>query len=267
MQGFASSRSSQTDRRCVNIYQCNLDELLTYLSDGLSRLPKLRLKPEREFIEQDQKTPRASAFSKHAAQEAINEASTPPADPALTGSEETTTLEHTTTDSEVSVSSSQATNPATIPALDADVSDPTHPTKTPSDQLDSQSPLTIVPSRSSPPPLPPRPHSPTHDSGSSTPSAISGDLLFPLLIFSVVKANPAHLVSHLLYTQRFRSRSIGGQESYCLINLMAVVEFLEHVDMVALGLGDNERVMRFVTSVSLFAGRNVTKNLPTVLRT
>jgi hypothetical protein len=66
---------------------------------------------------------------------------------------------------------------------------------------------------------------------------------------------------------RVSSSQNDNEPSSSVINLMAVVEFLEHVDMVPLGLGDNERVMRFVTSVSLFAGRNVTKNLPTVLRT
>jgi len=79
----------------------------------------------------------------------------------------------------------------------------------------------------------------------STP--VSGDILLPLLIFSVVKANPPHLISHLLYTQRFRNQSIGGEESYCLINLMAVAEFLENVDLAALGLADSEnKVLRFV---------------------
>jgi hypothetical protein len=80
----------------------------------------------------------------------------------------------------------------------------------------------------------------------STP--VSGDILLPLLIFSVVKANPPHLVSHLLYTQRFRNQSVGGEESYCLINLMAVAEFLENVDLAALGLADSQnKVLRFVT--------------------
>jgi hypothetical protein len=73
-----------------------------------------------------------------------------------------------------------------------------------------------------------------------TSTPVSGDLL-PFLIFSVVKSNPSHLVSHLLFTQRFcnqvwvESRSTG-EEGYCLINLMAVAEFLENVDLAALGL-------------------------------
>jgi len=75
------------------------------------------------------------------------------------------------------------------------------------------------------------------------PTPVSGDVLFPIMIFSVVKANPPHLVSNLLFTQRFRNQSVGGEESYCLINMMAVAEFLENVDMAALGL-DSDKVLR-----------------------
>lgn len=68
------------------------------------------------------------------------------------------------------------------------------------------------------------------------------------MIFAAVKANPPHLVSNLLYTQRFRNQSVGGEESYCLINLMAVAEFLENVDLAALGLGESEKnVIRYIT--------------------
>jgi Vacuolar sorting protein 9 (VPS9) domain len=78
------------------------------------------------------------------------------------------------------------------------------------------------------------------------PVPVSGDMLLPLIIFSVVKANPSHLVSHLLYIQRFRNKSVGGEESYCLINLLAVAEFLENVDLAALGLADSEtKVLRY----------------------
>ena len=56
------------------------------------------------------------------------------------------------------------------------------------------------------------------------------------MIYSVVKSNPPHFLSHLLYTQRFRNESFGGEESYCLINLLAAAEFLENVDLAALGL-------------------------------
>ncbi|KAF8884076.1 hypothetical protein CPB84DRAFT_1850791 [Gymnopilus junonius] len=75
------------------------------------------------------------------------------------------------------------------------------------------------------------------------PTPVSGDVLLPLIIFSVVKSNPPHLVSNLLFTQRFRNQSVGGEESYCLINLMAVAEFLENVDMAGLGLGEVDKVV------------------------
>ena len=74
-----------------------------------------------------------------------------------------------------------------------------------------------------------------------TPTPVSGDIVLPLMIFAVVKANPPKLVSHLLYTQRFRNQAVGGEESYCLINLLAVAEFLENVDLAALGLGEKEK--------------------------
>lgn len=73
------------------------------------------------------------------------------------------------------------------------------------------------------------------------------------MIFAAVKANPPHLVSHLLFTQRFRNQTIGGEESYCLINLMAVAEFLENVDLAALGLGESEKtVIRCTISLVSF---------------
>jgi hypothetical protein len=99
-----------------------------------------------------------------------------------------------------------------------------------------------APSKPSPIASDPNPSSPLLTI--STPSSatpVSGDILLPLIIFSVVKANPPHLVSHLLYTQRFRNKHVGGEESYCMINLMAVAEFLENVDLGALGLGDSEK--------------------------
>lgn len=75
-------------------------------------------------------------------------------------------------------------------------------------------------------------------------TVVSGDILLPFLIFSVVKSNPPHLLSNLLFTQRFRNRNVGGEESYALINAMAVGEFLENVDMSNLGLVDSTQVVR-----------------------
>lgn len=72
---------------------------------------------------------------------------------------------------------------------------------------------------------------------------VSSDLLIPILIYSVVKSNPTQLVSHVLYVERYRRHSAaGGEEGFCLINVMAVADFLENVDMVALGLAEADRV-------------------------
>ena len=100
------------------------------------------------------------------------------------------------------------------------------------DDTDHQPSLSVDSTPSSPPPS-----TLSKPTTSSTP--VSGDVLLPFLIFSVVKFNPPRLVSHLLFTQRFRTQvwAGSGEESYCLINLMAVAEFLENVDLEALGLG------------------------------
>jgi hypothetical protein len=70
-------------------------------------------------------------------------------------------------------------------------------------------------------------------------------LLLPLAIFSIVKSNPRRLVSQLLYVQRYRSAiCLSGEASYAIVNLTAVVEFLENVDLAELGLTSTEKVMR-----------------------
>ena len=72
---------------------------------------------------------------------------------------------------------------------------------------------------------------------------VSSDILLPIMIYSVVKCNPTQLVSHILYIQRQRRHAAaGGEEGFCLINTMAVADFLENVDMDALGLTETDRV-------------------------
>ncbi|KAJ7768683.1 hypothetical protein DFH07DRAFT_902521 [Mycena maculata] len=96
----------------------------------------------------------------------------------------------------------------------------------------------------------------------STPTPVSSDVLLPLIIFAVVKSNPPRLVSHLLYTQRFRVTPSGiaqGEEAFCLVNLMAVAEFLENVDLEALGLGDGG--IRWVGFFSLHCASDVVDSL------
>ncbi|GAA6020550.1 hypothetical protein JCM11491_000792 [Sporobolomyces phaffii] len=85
-----------------------------------------------------------------------------------------------------------------------------------------------------------------HSTGPAPPASTStsgADLILPLLIYSVVRSNPPRLISHLKFSHRFRSESLmRGQASYCLTNLDAVVEFLNHVDVSSLGLS-SQKVM------------------------
>ncbi|ODQ53861.1 hypothetical protein SAICODRAFT_18428 [Saitoella complicata NRRL Y-17804] len=72
---------------------------------------------------------------------------------------------------------------------------------------------------------------------SPTTSAHSADLILPILIYTLIKANPPYLVSNLYYIQRFRGEDLlVGEGSYCLTNLEAAVIFLETVDLTSLGL-------------------------------
>ncbi|THU85841.1 hypothetical protein K435DRAFT_843085 [Dendrothele bispora CBS 962.96] len=80
------------------------------------------------------------------------------------------------------------------------------------------------------------------ESKEASQSTLSLDTIFPLLILSIVKTNPPRLISHLLFTQRFRNRSFGGEEAYCLVNLMAVAEFVGALDPKAV-LGTREGVL------------------------
>ncbi|KAI0358298.1 hypothetical protein OH77DRAFT_1260544 [Trametes cingulata] len=189
------------------------------LVDGLSKLPPLRLKGEDEMA--DQKTPVASSFNR----------------PKEAGDDE-----H---DNSVSPAPAVIVSPdGEAPAAELrpiSVSDKSalltpDSASAKSDSIRTPSPILTI---SPPPETSSRPLSPV-----TAPTPVSGDIILPLMIFAVVKANPPHLVSHLLFTQRFRrERAAGGEEGYCLINLMAVAEFLENVDLAALGLGDSEKMV------------------------
>ncbi|KAI8985598.1 hypothetical protein BD414DRAFT_59587 [Trametes punicea] len=189
------------------------------LVDGLSKLPPLRLKAEDEMA--DEKTPIASSFNRNKGtqDEARDGAVSPP--PAVVVS----------SDSDAFASELQPLASSDNTALLTPDS-----ASAKSDSVAVPSPVLTV---SPPPEAPSRPLSPV-----SAPTPVSGDIILPLLIFAVVKANPPHFVSHLLYTQRFRrERAAGGEEGYCLVNLMAVAEFLENVDLAALGLGEREKMV------------------------
>ncbi|WVQ95627.1 hypothetical protein IAU59_002725 [Kwoniella sp. CBS 9459] len=79
----------------------------------------------------------------------------------------------------------------------------------------------------------------------SKPGTSGADLILPIIIYSVVKSNPPQLASQLMYLRRYRSAiCLTGEASYAIVNLTAVVEFIEHVDLAELGLGgDSDKVM------------------------
>ncbi|TFK67707.1 hypothetical protein BDN72DRAFT_842723 [Pluteus cervinus] len=177
--------------------------------DGLSKLPPVRLKSDEEKeAEKAKKAEEAQATPKaRRTRESVTENGKPSHVPAvLEEDKEKVTIE-------------------TQPLLQGDGSQ--------EEDEDAQSVSTgeadTLPSAPASSDDKPRQHEPT---------PVSGDVLLPMIIFSVVKANPNRLVSNLLFTQRFRNQAVvgNGEESYCLINLMAVAEFLENVDLEGLGL-------------------------------
>ncbi|CAE6479565.1 unnamed protein product [Rhizoctonia solani] len=196
------------------------------IAEGLSRLPALRLKSENEMAEE--KTPTASAFKESSAtnspQPAPEIVMSPDSDPQLlpTGPQ-----------SPPKVPISDPLSTPASPALSSRQLPPEHGSKGTSPSI-IPGLMSQVDGTASPSPAP---------SINIQPTAVSSDVLLPVMIYAVVKTNPSQLVSHLLYVQRFRSRSVGGEESFCLINLMAVVEFLESVDLAVLGLASSEKVM------------------------
>ncbi|RIA97332.1 hypothetical protein C1645_801860 [Glomus cerebriforme] len=94
-----------------------------------------------------------------------------------------------------------------------------------------------IPITSISPKLPMSPTFPTSPTdGYGDPNA---DAILPLLIFIVVKSNPKKLVSNLRFMSRYRIRNLlCGESSYCLTNIMAVVQFLENTEYLTLGLSD-----------------------------
>ncbi|RPD76245.1 hypothetical protein L226DRAFT_460479 [Lentinus tigrinus ALCF2SS1-7] len=191
------------------------------VADGLSKLPPLRLKAEDEILEE--KTPVASSFGKSVRpdDDELDRAVSPPP---------------TVVVSPISNSPIAELQPITATEKTALLTPDNASGTSESSTNASASPILTV----SPPPEP----SSASPSPAPTATPVSGDIILPLMIFAVVKTNPPHLVSHLLFTQRFRrEHAAGGEEGYCLINLMAVAEFLENVDLAALGLGESEKMV------------------------
>ncbi|KAI0272391.1 hypothetical protein BC834DRAFT_856516 [Gloeopeniophorella convolvens] len=218
--GDTLSRLERSETRCPADKAAVLVAAHKTVVDGLSRLPPIRLKSEAEL--ENQKTPETSHVPTSYIEHPGDDKAAPlrPDPPPIIVSPVSETHIHVASPDEIH--------------------GPAPPTSDTSSVVSSHTGEGYLPSYDAPPDQ--RSLSSTSKSSRpSSPTPVSGDIILPLMIFSVVKANPQHLVSHLLYTQRFRNQRVGGEESYCLVSLMAVADFLENVDLKALGLGESEK--------------------------
>ncbi|POV96262.1 hypothetical protein PSHT_15236 [Puccinia striiformis] len=61
------------------------------------------------------------------------------------------------------------------------------------------------------------------------PNSSSADLILPILIYLIIKANPNNLISNLNYANRFRyQRLVKGETDYCLVNFSVSCEFIKN---------------------------------------
>lgn len=82
----------------------------------------------------------------------------------------------------------------------------------------------------------------------------SADSFVPLLIYTVLRANPEHLVSNVQYILRFRNQDkLGGEAGYYISSLMGVVSFVENLDRTNLTVTDEEFERNVEASVSAIA--------------
>ncbi|EMD01227.1 hypothetical protein BAUCODRAFT_46571, partial [Baudoinia panamericana UAMH 10762] len=85
----------------------------------------------------------------------------------------------------------------------------------------------------------------------------SADAFVPLLIYTVLRARPEHLVSNVQYIWRFRNQDkLGGEAGYYLSSLMGVVTFIENLDRTNLTISDEEFERHVEQAVSAIAEKN-----------
>lgn len=194
--------------------------------DGLARLPPVELRPEGEpYV-----SPPEDEDGEEEEEEKEDE------DEVLPAIEE---AEHTPEAFEKKASGSVPALQLTTNALDEALSDSVHTVVPPNAAVErTESPIEEKATEEL---------SPATEKAEAPPkpSTSGADLILPLIIYAVVKANPAQLASQLMYLRRYRSAiCLVGEASYAIVNLTAVVEFIEHVQLSELGLGDSEdRVM------------------------
>jgi hypothetical protein len=85
----------------------------------------------------------------------------------------------------------------------------------------------------------------------------SADAFVPLLIYTVLQANPDHLVSNVQYILRFRNQDkLGGEAGYYISSLMGAVQFIEGLDKTSLTVSDEEFEKNVEAAVSAIAERH-----------
>jgi Rab5 GDP/GTP exchange factor len=85
----------------------------------------------------------------------------------------------------------------------------------------------------------------------------SADSFVPLLIYTVLHANPDHLVSNVQYILRFRNQDkLGGESGYYLSSLSGAIQFIESLDRTTLTVSDDEFEKNVELAVSEIAEQN-----------
>lgn len=85
----------------------------------------------------------------------------------------------------------------------------------------------------------------------------SADAFIPLLIYTVLKASPEHLVSNVQYITRFRNQDkLSGEAGYYMSSLMGAVQFVENLDRTNLTISDKEFEANVEAAVSSFQERH-----------
>ncbi|KAF9739499.1 hypothetical protein PMIN02_000122 [Paraphaeosphaeria minitans] len=85
----------------------------------------------------------------------------------------------------------------------------------------------------------------------------SADAFVPLLIYTVLHANPDHLVSNVQYILRFRNQDkLGGETGYYISSLMGAIQFIEGLDKTSLTVTDEEFEKNVEAAVSAIAERH-----------
>ncbi|KAF2010257.1 hypothetical protein BU24DRAFT_428259 [Aaosphaeria arxii CBS 175.79] len=85
----------------------------------------------------------------------------------------------------------------------------------------------------------------------------SADAFVPLLIYTVLQANPDHLVSNVQYILRFRNQDkLGGEAGYYISSLMGAIQFIEGLDKTSLTVSDEEFEKNVEAAVSAIAEKH-----------